>query len=127
MKAILALPFAAALAPAAENFVVFQTPGESPPAQLTSYLNAIRQKQLVRRAAEIAAIKTRAQAERRQQVARERIPGLIGGLPGYHGPLNTRVVGFLLVRTAPRPRQSTISRSRATACELARVGADLIN
>jgi cephalosporin-C deacetylase-like acetyl esterase len=79
----------------AEDLVVFPGASESPAAQLAAHLNAIGRQQLDQRAAEIAAIKTRSEAERRQQLVRKKVLSLIGGLPDYHGPLNTRAVGTL--------------------------------
>lgn len=79
----------------AQDLTVFDDKNESPQAQLTRYLDAIGRKELDRRAAAIAAITTREQAARRQQQVREKIRSLIGGLPEYHGPLNTRSSGTL--------------------------------
>jgi cephalosporin-C deacetylase-like acetyl esterase len=88
-----ALLLVAGLCPA-QDFVVFHN-GDTPQEQLTAYLNAIGRKQLDRRASEIEAIKSRGEAERRQQAVREKILRLIGGLPNYHGPLNTKSAGVL--------------------------------
>jgi cephalosporin-C deacetylase-like acetyl esterase len=79
----------------AEDFVVFRTPAETPQAQLTAYLNAIGLKHLERRSGAIAALTSRDDAARRQETVREKILGLIGGLPNYHGPLNTKSAGTL--------------------------------
>ena len=79
----------------AQDLVVFPNPADAPQAQLTSYLNAIGKKELAARSAEIAGLKTRADAERRQQVVREKLLRLIGGLPTVHGPLHTRTAGVL--------------------------------
>jgi hypothetical protein len=75
---------------AADDLVVFHEAGQSPRAQLDAYLNAIGRQQLERRKAEIAAIRTQAEAARRQQLVRQKVLALIGGLPNYRGPLNTR-------------------------------------
>ena len=79
----------------AEDLTVFRGPNDSPQAQLTAYLDAIAHKDLERRNSDIAAITTRDQATRRQKLVREKVLALIGGLPNYHGPLNTRPAGVL--------------------------------
>src|SRR6185295_5439044 len=68
---------------------------EAPPAQLRAYLNAIGLKHLERRSTAIAALKSREEATQRQQIVREKILTLLGGLPNYHGPLNTKTTGTL--------------------------------
>jgi cephalosporin-C deacetylase-like acetyl esterase len=90
----LAILCAASLA-AADDLVVFHEAGQSPRAQLDAYLNAIGRQQLDRRKAEIAAIRSQAEAARRRQLVRQKVLALIGGLPNYHGPLNTRPAGTL--------------------------------
>ena len=80
---------------AAEDLTVFHDANDSPQAQLTAYLDAIAHKDLDRRKSDIAAITTREQAARRQKLVREKVLTLIGGLPNYHGPLNTRAAGVL--------------------------------
>src|ERR1700719_1916267 len=80
---------------AAEDLTVFHDANDSPQAQLTAYLDAIAHKDLDRRKSDIAAITTREQAARRQKFVREKVLTLIGGLPNYHGPLNTRAAGVL--------------------------------
>jgi len=62
-----------------------------------SALDAVAQRHLKARAAEIAAIKDVAGAKARNAAVRERVLSLIGGLPDYHGPLNARVT-----KTTPR-------------------------
>ncbi len=79
----------------AQDLTVFNDKNEFPQAQLTRYLDSIGRKELERRAAGIASASTREQAMQRQQQVRERIRALIGGLPEYHGPLNTRSAGTL--------------------------------
>jgi len=69
----------------------------SPMPSLAEELNTIAQRQLDRRAAEIAAITDVPAAVRRQAEVRRRILELIGGFPDYHGPLNAAVT-----RTAAR-------------------------
>jgi cephalosporin-C deacetylase-like acetyl esterase len=61
-------------------------------AQLTEYLDDIATQQLTARRATIAAITTRAQAERRQREVRKKILTLIGGLP-EKTPLNAKSLG----------------------------------
>src|SRR5579872_3139591 len=91
---ILVLLAAAGTIPA-QDLVVFHKSGETPQAQLTAYLNTIGKKELAARADGIARLKTRADAERRQQVVREKLLRLIGGLPTVHGPLHTRNAGAI--------------------------------
>jgi len=66
-----------------------------PPAQdpLLVWLDRIAQQQLQRRAQAIAEIGTVAGAEQRKEWARTKILELIGGLPGYDGPLNAKITG----------------------------------
>jgi hypothetical protein len=78
-----------------QDLVVFHDSAETPQAQLIRYLNAIGKRQLSARADEIAGLKTRADAERRQQAVHEKLLRLIGGLPAVHGPLHTRAAGVL--------------------------------
>jgi len=61
--------------------------------QLNLWLNQLGYAQLSRRADAIAAIHTRADAERRKAAARERILKLIGGLPERRGPVPVRQFG----------------------------------
>jgi cephalosporin-C deacetylase-like acetyl esterase len=68
---------------------------QDPQSELKAYLNNIGKKYLTARAEEIGRIKTRAEAEKRQQVVREKLLRLIGGLPSVHGPLNARSVGVI--------------------------------
>jgi hypothetical protein len=68
---------------------------ESPRAQLTAYLNAIGRNQFQQRKAKISAIKTHEEVAQHQQTVRQQILALIGGLPSYRGPLNTRTTGVL--------------------------------
>jgi hypothetical protein len=83
----------------AEDLTVFHGPNDSPQAQLTAYLDAIARKDLDRRKSDIAAITTREQATRRQKLVREKVLALIGGLPSYHGPLNTARPAFCSTTT----------------------------
>jgi len=79
----------------AEDFVIFKEPGTTPREQLTRYLNSIAFKQLDERARTVAAIRTRADAEKRQRQVREKILTLVGGLPDYRGPLNVQQAGVV--------------------------------
>jgi len=85
--------FASALA--AEDFVVFRAPGNTPREQLIRYLNSIGAKQLDERSREVARIQTREDAERRKKVIREKLLRLIGGLPEVRPPLNVKQYGTL--------------------------------
>src|SRR5215204_475451 len=69
-----------------------QSPSPDP---LLAWLDRIAQQQLDQRERKIAAIRTRADAERRQAIVRAKLTELIGGLPTYSGPLNARVTGRL--------------------------------
>lgn len=79
----------------AQDFTAFASPADAPREQLKRYLNGIARAQLLGRAREIAGIRTREDAERRKKLVREKILRLIGNLPAYRGPLNTRQVGAL--------------------------------
>ena len=68
---------------------------QEPQAQLKQYLNGLGSRYLAARTAEISRIKSRAEAERRQQMVREKLLRMIGGLPSVHGPLNARAMGVL--------------------------------
>jgi cephalosporin-C deacetylase-like acetyl esterase len=84
-----------AFAACAEDLIVFRAPGESPDEQLTRYLNRIGLEQLRQREAALSKIATRDEFERRKKEVRAKILRLIGGLPEYRGPLNTKSVGTL--------------------------------
>src|SRR5258708_35679693 len=64
-------------------------------ADLLKWMDAIAQKQLDRRDAAIAQIRTPEQARERQKLVREKVLQLIGGVPQYSGPLNARITGHL--------------------------------
>jgi cephalosporin-C deacetylase-like acetyl esterase len=68
---------------------------EAPRRQLVAYLNAIGRAQLAERARAMAQIQTRADAEKRKGLVREKIIGLIGGLPESRGPLATKQFGII--------------------------------
>lgn len=63
------------------------------PSRLTTWMDRLAQQELDRRAAQIAAVRTVEDAERRKQLVRDKILELLGGLPDYSGPLNARVTG----------------------------------
>src|SRR5258706_15469103 len=67
-----------------------QAPIQDP---LLRWMDHIAQQQLDRRESEIAAIRSVADASRRKQWVRERLTEILGGLPDYTGPLNSRVTG----------------------------------
>jgi cephalosporin-C deacetylase-like acetyl esterase len=71
------------------------TPSEEPRRQLMAYLDAMGRAQLAERARAMALIRTRADAEKRKALVREKIVRLIGGMPVYHGPLATRQFGTI--------------------------------
>jgi cephalosporin-C deacetylase-like acetyl esterase len=95
MRSALSLILLAGSLAAAEDFVVFREPADTPGQQLTRYLTAIGQKQLEERRREVAQIKTREQAEQRRKAVREKLLRLMGGLPDYRGPLNVKHYGTL--------------------------------
>ncbi len=57
------------------------------------WMDRIAQEQLSKREAAVARIQTVDEAEVRRQAVRAKILELIGGLPDYSGPLNTKVTG----------------------------------
>ena len=66
---------------------------EDPEARLLGWMDRIAKQQLDARASKIEAIRTVEAAERRKAEVRAKILELLGGLPDYDGPLNTRVIG----------------------------------
>jgi dipeptidyl aminopeptidase/acylaminoacyl peptidase len=73
---------------------------DSPPADpFLAWLDRIAQQQLNQRERSIAAIHTQADAERRVAIVRAKLNELIGGLPGYNGPLHARITGILKTDT----------------------------
>lgn len=60
---------------------------------LTAWMDGIAQRQLDRRDAVIASVRTPAAAEKRRAEVRARVLDLIGGLPDYNGPLNASITG----------------------------------
>src|SRR5919204_954046 len=62
---------------------------------LIAYLDSIAQARLKERARAIAAVRTRADAERRKSATRQTVLRLMGGLPTRRGPLAVRRFGSL--------------------------------
>jgi len=60
---------------------------------LLSWMNQIAQEQLQRRETKIAAIRTVTDADLRKQLVRQTLLDILGGLPDYDGPLNSRITG----------------------------------
>jgi cephalosporin-C deacetylase-like acetyl esterase len=65
------------------------------PDAFLAHLDGIAQQQLDDRERAVAAIRTRADADRRMAMVRAKLIALIGGLPTYDGPLHARVTGSL--------------------------------
>ncbi|OYW07519.1 MAG: hypothetical protein B7X34_10805, partial [Acidobacteriia bacterium 12-62-4] len=59
------------------------------------WLNQQAQQLLAQRRASLAPVRTKADAVARQQILREKLLRVIGGLPTYSGPLNPKVTGRL--------------------------------
>jgi cephalosporin-C deacetylase-like acetyl esterase len=74
-------------------------PQPAPADPFLAWLDRIAQQQLDGRDRAIAAVRTRADADRRKEMVRAKLAELIGGLPGYSGPLNARVTGRLVSDT----------------------------
>jgi len=74
-------------------------PQSSSPDPFLAWLDRIAQQQLDGREHSVAAIRTRADADRRKTMVRAKLNELIGGLPAYNGPLNARITGRLQVET----------------------------
>jgi len=70
--------------------LVAQEPVRDP---LLRWMDQIAQRQLQERQRVIDQIHTVAEAERRKQKVRETLLELLGGLPAYNGPLNTKITG----------------------------------
>ena len=79
----------------AQDFTVFRTPAEAPPAQLKRYLNGIGMERLGERVRALGQVTTREAMEARKKAVREKILRLVGGLPDYRGPLNVKQAGTL--------------------------------
>lgn len=60
---------------------------------LLQWMDETAQQELRERTAAIDRIHTVADAERRKQTVRKKLLELLGGLPGYNGPLNARITG----------------------------------
>src|SRR6476646_52619 len=69
-----------------------QSPSTDP---FLTWLDRIAQQQLDDRERAIAAIRTKAEGDRRKSKVRAKLTELIGNLPTYNGPLNPRVTGRL--------------------------------
>jgi cephalosporin-C deacetylase-like acetyl esterase len=102
--AIVGAGFAASLAlsvpvssqqPAPARSAADQAQAQTTSAQsvLTSYLNEIGYAHLVRRAQSVAALRSRAEAERRKAQVRTKILELVGGIPASTGPVVVRRFG----------------------------------
>src|SRR5580704_6459316 len=65
------------------------------PAQdsLLRWMDHIAQQQLDQRESAIAGIRSVADANRRTQLVRDKLSEILGGLPNYNGPLNSRITG----------------------------------
>ena len=64
-----------------------------PPDPFLQWMDRIAQQHLDKRASAIAAIHTVAEAERRKKRVRETLLDILGGFPGFHGPLRARITG----------------------------------
>ncbi len=73
-----------------------QLPASDP---FLAWLDRSAQQQLDNRERAVAAIRTQADADRRKEMVRHKLTELIGGLPTYSGPLNSRVTGQLQTDT----------------------------
>lgn len=68
---------------------------QAQPDPLLAWLDRQAQAHLDQREKAIAAIRTKAEAESRKSVVREKLSRILGGVPAYRGPLNARVTGQL--------------------------------
>src|SRR5437867_1255785 len=64
-----------------------------PREQLVRYLNGIAQAQLEKRKQAVAQIRTREDAEKRKKLVREKILGMLGGLPERNGAVAVKEFG----------------------------------
>ena len=64
-----------------------------PPDPFLQWMDRIAQQHLDKRASAIAAIHTVTEAERRKKRVRETLLDILGGFPGFHGPLRARITG----------------------------------
>jgi Acetyl xylan esterase (AXE1) len=69
-----------------------QPPTQAP---LLSWMDHIAQHQIDRRESMIAGIHRVADANLRKQLVREKLFEILGGLPNYNGPLNSRITGSI--------------------------------
>ena len=68
-----------------------QAPAQDP---LLRWMDHIARQQLDQRESAIAGIRNVADANRRNQLVREKLSEILGGLPNYNGPLNSRITGY---------------------------------
>jgi PelA/Pel-15E family pectate lyase len=68
-------------------------PNAEPRDELIGYLNSLARAHLEERKRVVAEIRTRADAERRQRLVREKILRLLGGLPEHAGPVEVKQFG----------------------------------
>jgi len=76
-----------------ESWVIFPESGKTTRDQLKRQLNEEAFRHLQARQQAVAALRTKEQAVARQQVVREKILRLMGGLPAEKTPLNVRFIG----------------------------------
>lgn len=76
-----------------ESWVIFPESGQTTRDQLKRQLNEEAFRHLQARQLAVAALRTKEQALARQQVVREKILRLMGGLPAEKTPLNVRFIG----------------------------------
>src|SRR5712691_1569403 len=69
-----------------------QAPAVDP---LLRWMDHIAQQQLDQRENVIAGIRSVADANRRKQLVREKLSEILGGMPNYNGPLNSRITGHI--------------------------------
>jgi hypothetical protein len=68
---------------------------QNKPDPLLRWMDQIAQEQLRRRETTLAGIRKIDEAERRKKFVRETILSLLGGLPDYSGPLNSKTTGTI--------------------------------
>ncbi len=79
--------------PNAEQLAELQAQSNAATNQIQNYLNNIGYAFLSQRAAAVAAIRTQAQAQQRQQLVRQRFMELVGGVPATTGVVNVKQSG----------------------------------
>ena len=80
---------------AAGSACAAEAANQGPRQKLIRYLDGISRSRLELRSRTIAQIKTRSEAERRKVIVRDKILGLIGGLPDFRGPVAVKEFGTL--------------------------------